>query len=405
MFDVYSRFLVNIELSTTLTIYYVTFQVEGASRSRRLQAPSASDGNSVASSDQSETVQPTFRPRSSRRREETNPRERDVARTRTRTRPEVVPTPEQPPAPSANNERFDSRRTRTRSQPANTEPTNRDASLTREPAARTRTRVVSRRPTTTSPPTQAPVDLTSPNFDESRLEVINSNLDDITKLPKEDVQVATTAQFRRRSSVPSTTETVEPKRPRSRGNTRANARSLDLAVSGTTNTFTVSEKEPTTARTAQTPDLRNSRKLRYKTRPSETDTNLTGEGLVSANEVIKSSQNKESVTSQAEFKTAAPTIVETIIQQSTEPNKPKTTTKKVTKVVRRPVRGKMNFRPTVILPKTHVADEIDEDDNYPASFKALIQAKNASVSSISICFIKLNKNHYAVTRTQIRLII
>ena len=354
--------------------------MEGASRSRRLQAPSASDGNSVASSDQSETVQPTFRPRSSRRREETTPRERDVVRTRTRTRPEVVPTPEQ--APSANNERFDSRRTRTRSQPANTETTNKDASLTREPVARTRSRAVSRRPTSTSPPTQAPVDLTSPNFDESRLEVINSNLDDITKIPKEDV--ATTTQFRRRSSVASTTESLATKRPRSRGNTRANARSLDLAVSGTTNTLTVSEKEPTTARTAQSADLRNSRKLRYKTRPSETDTNLTGEGLVTANEVIKSSQNKESVTSQAEFKSAAPTIVETIVQHSTEPNKAKTTTLKVTKVIRRPVRGKMNFRPTVTLPKTRVSDEIAEDDNYPASFKALIQAKNASVSTIHI---------------------
>lgn len=352
--------------------------MEGASRTRRLQTPSASDGNNVASSDQSENVQPTFRPRNSRRREETPPKERDVVRTRTRTRPEVVPTPEQPPASSANNERFDSRRTRTRSQLTNTESTNRDASLTREPATRTRTRVVSRRPTSTAAPTQASVDLTSPNFDESRLEVINSNLDDITKLPKEDV--ATTTQFRRRSSVASTTESIATKRPRGRGHTRANARSLDLAVSGTTNTLNVAEKAPTTARTAQTPDLRNSRKLRYKTRPSEIDTNLTGEGLVSANEVIKSSQNKESVTSQAEFKTDTPTVVETIIQHSTEPNKAKTTTLKVTKVIRRPIRGKMNFRPTVTLPKTHVSDEIAEDDNYPASFKALIQAKNASVS-------------------------
>lgn len=372
--------------------------MEGAPRSRRLQTSTASDGNSLARSDQSEIVQPTFRPRSSRRREETPPKERDVVRTRTRTRPEVVPTPEQPQAPSANNERFDSRRTRTRSQSANIESTNRDASLTREPAARTRTRVVSRRPTSTSPPTQAPVDLTSPNIDESKLEVINSNLDDITKT-KEDT--TTTTQSRRRGSVTSTTESAVTKKPRGRGINRANARSLDLAISGTTNTLNVAEKAPTTARTAQSADLRNSRKLRFKSRPSDTDTNLTGEGLVTANEVIKSSQNKESVTSQAEFQSAAPTVVETIVQQSTEPNKVKTTTLKVTKVVRRPARGKANFRPTVSLPKKHVSDEVAEDDNYPASFKALIQAKNASVSDVNI-WIDNNKkspNYYTVTRT------
>lgn len=356
-------------------IYLSQFQVEGASRTgRRLQAPSASDANNAAPSGQSETVQPTFRPRNSRRREETSP-QKDVVRTRKRIRQDVVPNLEQTQTPSANNERFDSRRTRTRSQPANNESNN-DALLTREPVARTRTRSGGRRPTSTIAPTQAPVDLTSPTIDESRLELINSNLDDITKIPKEDTA---TTQFRRRSSVTPTTESVAPRKSRGRINTRGNARSLDLAVSGTTNSLSISEKAPTTARTSA--DLKNTRKLRYKTRPSETDTNLTGEGLVTANEVIKSSQNKESVPSQTENKSIAPTVIETVVQQSTEPNKQKTTTLKVTKVVRRPLgRGKVNFRPTVSLSKTHISDEISEDDNYPPSFKALIQAKNASVS-------------------------
>lgn len=351
--------------------------MEGASRtSRRLPAPSATDGNNVPSSGQ-ETVQPTFRPRTSRRREETTTAPKEVTRTRTRNRPEVAKTTEQPQASSARNERFDSRRTRTRSQPINNE-SNKDASLTRDTAIRSRSRVGSRRPTSAATSTQAPVELTSPIIDESRIEVINSNLDDITKITKEDT---TTTQFRRRSSVAPSTESIAPRKTRGRVNNRANARSLDLAVSGTTNTLSVAEKAPTTARTAA--DLRNSRKLRYKTRPSETDTNLTGEGLVTANEVIKSSQNKESVTSQAEIQTAAPTVVETIVQQSTEPNKPKTTTLKVTKVVRRPLgRGKLNFRPTVTLPKTPAEDDISEDDNYPESFKALIQAKNASVRNV-----------------------
>ncbi|KAF9413410.1 hypothetical protein HW555_008347 [Spodoptera exigua] len=297
----------------------------------------------------------------------------------TRSRSEVVPTPEQPQTPK--NERFDLRRTRTRSQSTVTESTNKDASLTREPVTRSRSRGSSRRPTTAPAPTSPPLDLTSPNIDESKIEVINSNLDDITKIPKEDTA---TSQFRRRTPAVQTTEKATLKRSRGRGSTRANARSLDLDVSGTTNTLNVAEKAPTTARTAPQPDLRNSRKLRYKTRPSETDTNLTGEGLVTTNEVIKSSQNKESVTSQAEIQNAAPTAVETIVQHITEANKPKSTTLKVTKVVRRPLgRGKMNFRPSVSLPKVSVSDEIAEDDNYPESFKALIQAKNASTQASS----------------------
>lgn len=365
--------------------------MEGATRtSRRLAVPSAPDINSVAGTGP-DTVQPTFRSRGTRRHEETPP-PRDVSRSRTRTRPEAPPTAPAQPQPSPSNERFDSRRTRTRSQPADNE-FNKDTSLTRENVVRSRSRSSSRRPTPTTPtlttPTPGSVELTPPTIDESKIEVINSNLDDITKIPRE--QPTATTQFRRRGSVAPTasTENAAPKRPRGRVNTRTNARSLDLAVSGTSNTLTV-DKAPTTARTAA--DIRNSRKLRYRTRPSETDTNLTGEGLVTANEVIKSSHSKESVTSQQETQTVGPVVVDTIVQYSTERNKPKTTTLKVTKVVRRPLsRGKGNFRPTASLPKaTKVSDEISEDDNYPASFKALIQSKNASVRVFGLLLKHIN---------------
>lgn len=128
-------------------------------------------------------------------------------------------------------------------------------------------------------------------------------------------------------------------------------------------------------------DLRDSKKLRFKTRLSETDTNLTGNGIT-INEVTNSSQNKESDTSQPEIQTTAPVMVETTVQPSTEEVVVKTTTSTTTKPGRRPLpRGKSNFRPAVKLPKlAKTSDEIGEDDNYPASFKALIKAKNATVS-------------------------
>lgn len=318
-------------------------------------------------------MQPTFRPRNSRRREESPSRR--VA-TRTRNLPDKIEATQTERSQAQRNEQFDSRKTnsRTRSRPVETEvnkvPTSRDNVI------RSRSRQNSR-PTTVQS-SQTSFDTSSP-MRETRTESSNSN-------PRSRVtqkhDVAST-QFSRRSSSTSTTETVSPKRLRGRINTRPDAKSLDLTVSGTTNTLTV--KEPTTARTS---DLRNSKKLRYRTRLSETDSNLTGEGIT-ISEVTKSSQNNENLPSQPDIQTSTSPepIVETL-QPSTEPTPDKSTNNKATKVVRRPlVRGKVNLRPSVSLPKVSKSDEISEDDNYPESFKALIQAKNASVSIKVLTFL------------------
>lgn len=361
-------------------ITYFNSQVEGVTRtSRRLAVPSASDSDVVTSVGLAE-AQPTFKSRGTKRHEETSSQSH-IVRTRTRTRVGIPPPAQAHAQSTPKTERFDSRRTRTRSQPTPADiESNKDSTPTKESVNRSRSRGNSRRPTSTST-TSAPLELTSPAIDESKLEIINSNLDDITKIPTEAPTAATVATQARRRNIPSSTESIITQRSRSRINTRPYARSLDLTVSGATNTLTTAEKTPTTARSAA--DIRNSKKLRYRSRSSDTDTNLTGEGIQSANEVIKSSQNRRSGTSQQIIPNAAPVVVETIIQQSTETNKPKITTTKVTKVIKRPVpsRRNVNFRPSASLaPVSKVSDEISEDDNYPASFKALIQAKNASVS-------------------------
>lgn len=334
-------------------------------QSRRLPATPATVDNGI-NAGQLDSAPPTFRSRGSRPREETP---RDVVRTRSRSRSPTERTqpalePERP-TPQAN-EQFQSRRTRTRRPVENKTET----TFTPKDSDKVRSRPqVRRRPTST---TQAPVEVSSPTIDETKIEVINTNVDDITKLTKKEDSTATT-QFRRRSSIAQTTETVSPRRTRVRVNTRPNARSLDLDDSGTTNSIVIVDKAPTTARTSA--DLRTARKLRYKARPSDTDLNLTGEGIAALNEV-KSSQ-KENLTSQPEpeIKISAPVVVERIVQQSTEANKLKSTTLKVTKVVRRPLaRGKGVANPA--KPKT-IESDINDDDNYPESFKALIQAKNA----------------------------
>lgn len=349
------------------------FQVESTSyTSRRLPAPSVSDRNST---DVPDSV-PTYRSRNSRQREETP---QNVVRTRTRSRPESTERPVQPERPDGNNERFDSRRTRTRSRPVETPRAEITEKTFRNAAIRSRTRPMAR----TS--TQAP-EVSSSTVDEVKIEVSNTNVDDITKIATKQVNTDNTAtQFRRRSSTIYPTESLAPKRGRGRVITRPVARALDLESSGSTNSVLTVDKAPTTARTSA--DLRNARKLRYKTRPSETESNLTGEGSSSLNEV-KSSQI-ENITSQPEIQTAAPVFVERIVHQSTETNKPKSTTLKVTRVVRRPLaRGKATHTPVVATPKK--SDDIGEDDNYPESFKALIQAKNA-VSSI---FLRANYHYF-----------
>lgn len=274
-----------------------TPQVEGLTRtSRRLPSPSAPDVNSVSNSNQPE-AQPTFRSRNSRGRDETTPR--DVVRTRTRNRP-IEATSESAQS-QENNERFDSRRTssRSRSRPVEIE-VKAEPIVARENVARSRFRQVSRRPPQV---TQTTLETSSPTIDESKLEVINSNLDDISKIvPREEI--TSTTQFRRRSSATPTTEAIVPRGRRGRINTKTNTRPLDLDSSGTTNSISVSDKEPTTARTG---DIRNARKLRFRTRPVESDANLTGEGLTKRNEAVKSSQRKE-ITSQSEAQTFAPIV-------------------------------------------------------------------------------------------------
>lgn len=336
--------------------FYFEFQVEGISRPARWvasqSAPSAADSNSVS------TVQPeapTFRTRGSRRREESPP---DVKSTRTRTRPPDKPEER----PSSRNERFDSRRTRKQSRPENEQT---GVIPSRVNVIRSRGRYNRRPPTSTEPPLPS-----APTNDETKIEVTNT--DNITKPPVDESSPAT--QFRRRSSTTQSTEPLINKRLRGRTNTRTNARSLDLDGSGSTNNVLIA-KAPTTARTAA--DFRSSRKLKYRTRLNETETNVTGEGIVNLKDV-KSSQN-ESTTSQPEIQTSAPVVVENIVQESTEANKLKTTTLKVMKIVRRPLTRPKPIRPASV-PKLPPADEISEDDNYPESFKALIQAKNASVS-------------------------
>lgn len=313
-------------------------------------------------------MQYTFRSRSSRRREPIPPQE--ATRTRTRGRPPV--TSEVEPEGPQRNEQFDSRKTLSRTRKRPVENQQKELPTARDTVVRQRPQSFSRR----APSTEPTVEVSSPTIDESKIEVVSSNLEDISRVTPKNEKVSATT-FRRRTT--SSTETATPRR-RGRVNTRADTRPLDLSVSGTTNTFTVSNREPTTVRTAA--DLRNSKKLRYKTRLLETDTNITGEGITT-NEVTKSSQKKESDTSQPEIHSPAPEVVETTVQPSSEAAIVITTPSTTTKPGRRPLpRGRTNFRPAVKLSKRAKSDEIGEDDNYPASFKALIKAKNATVSII-----------------------
>lgn len=348
--------------------------------SRRLPATPVTDSEGINAAEP-DNAQPTFRSRGSRQREEAP---REVTQTRSRSR---SPTERTPPTlvtetPTVQgNEQFQSRRTRTRRPVENktdTTFTPRDNERVRSSQVR---QTVRRRPTsttTTTTTTQAPVEVTSSKINATKPE--DTNIDDIAKITtKEDNTLNTantaTTQFRRRSFIAQTTETVAVRRNRGRVNVRPNARSLDLDDSGTTNSIVVVDKAPTTAKTSA--DLRNARKLRYSTRLSETDSNLTGEGITTLNEVKPSQKENFTSHSETEMKTSAP-VIEKIVQESTEANKLKTTTLKVTKVVRRPlVRRKADAKLGALSKLKSAEIEISEDDNYPESFKALIQAKNA----------------------------
>lgn len=295
----------------------------------------------------------------------------EATRKRTQARSEETPEAEQ--ERPQRNERFDSRRSYSRTRNRPVENQQKEIPTTRDYVVRQRPQAFSRRITSTEPT----IEVSSPTIDESKIEVVNFNLDDIPRVtPK--IQNVSATTFRRRNPPPST-ESSAPRR-RGRVNTRTDPRPLDLSVSGTTNTFTISKiVEPSTARSAA--DLKNTKKLRHKIQLTGTAANLTGEGII-ANEVTKSSQNKESDTSQPEIQTPATVVMKTTVQLSTEAIVVKTIPSTTTKPGRRPLpRGKSNLRPTVKLSKsTKTSDEIGEDDNYPASFKALIKAKNATVS-------------------------
>ncbi|XP_053599787.1 mucin-2-like isoform X14 [Plodia interpunctella] len=356
-----------------------TTQVEGASRyNRRQPSPTAADVRSSTEAEPSEAA-PTFKPRSSRRQE--IPQRAVQTRSQSK-RPlqridaSTEANPSQPR--DERNERYDSKRISSRTRSKNIENITTETPKQREPINRSRSRQGIRK--TQYSTLQRSTEISSSITDDK-----SDTVDRIITARKEN---NADNQFRRRSSSVQTVEAVAPKKLRGRINTRPNARSLDLDVSGTTNGLSSFEKEPTTARNS---DLRNSRKLRYKQRLSETDTNLTGEGITASSVVapVKSSQKNESIPSQSEIQAPVQIVfaeTQPTIQSSTETlsSTPASTTTKATKVLKRPLaRGKVNFKPSATAPKVPSTDEISEDDNYPESFKALIQAKNASTQASS----------------------
>ncbi|CAH2091661.1 unnamed protein product [Euphydryas editha] len=349
--------------------------VDGTSRiSRRHQNLDGGPTSTIKSED----VSPTFRTRVPRRREEIQPR--NVSRTsRSRSRPTEVTASiiEKTQSTSERSERFDSRRSRTRSRPIVNEESL-DTTMNRENQVKSRSRQSSR--FVSSPPTQAPLPSTSPTVENIQKGFTDIAFNDITKTLPKDTSEANT-QIRRRSSTVRTIESITP-RGRGRINTRTNFRALDLDVAGTADALSTAPKEPTTIRTG---DLRNSRKLRYKTRQSETDTNLTGEGWPTTSQnsnEVKSSQKRENITSQSELKTFTRSTTEKNIRLTTEKLSLKSSTINNTKVVKRPV-GRSKSKSSVTAEKSKVSDEIKEDDNYPETFKALIQAKSASTQASS----------------------
>ncbi|XP_041973428.1 serine-rich adhesin for platelets-like [Aricia agestis] len=314
---------------------------------------------SPSSSDQLEELKPTFRPRDSRSRHREQIAPRDVSRSRTRATTAKTETNEK------ETNTFDSRKSfsRTRSRPVINE-TNFDTTLKRDNTIQ-RTRRVNNRANAS---TYIPTNPVSRGINKYEANAVTEP----AKLNSENN--AANDQIKRR---PGSRSRDNQTRSRARIDTRNDVGALDLDVAGTVNTITI--VKPTTSRID---DIRNSRKLRYKTRLSETDTNLTGEGLITSIDE-KSSQNKEFVTSQPETFSSSSTIPD--IASKASRRKLRTSTIKSMRVVKRPV-SKEKFRSSEVSSEAKtkkVSDEIGEDDNYPESFKALIQAKNASTSASS----------------------
>ncbi|CAK1578035.1 unnamed protein product [Parnassius mnemosyne] len=411
-------------------------RVESTRTSRRLSSNFDSSGPTSAT--KYEDVQPTFRPRSSRRREEPPPSTpRDINRTRPKTKisdTNASPTvTEQSPTENGRSEKFDSRRNnRLRSRPIETEANVVTSYASQDINVKSKSRQINRRPqyTATTAPlamsspdiednrirdinnrktqsssTQTPLKISSPVIDDRKSKTIESNFEDFTRIiPKEED--VTSVQFKRRSTTAKTKQSVTsstPKSIRSRGriNTRTNVKLEDMASSGATNDLTIAEKIPISETSSE--NTRSSRKLRYRTRLSETDTNLTGDGILSSNEVIKPVQKKRKINSQLESPTPSPTLSEKNVQRNSERSPSKSTTVTTMRVVRRPsARGKDNTVPSRMKPKVKTSDEIGDDDNYPESFKALIQTKNAStqVSSPSSESLSVKETHKVNIYTQ-----
>lgn len=407
----------SILFAMLLCIMYILylFQVESTRSSRRFST--SLDSRVTTSTAKSEDV-PTVRSRNPRRREEPtsstpySPRDNVRSRARSRTADTYVSNSitEQSLIESDRNERFDSRRTnRARGRPIENEANVVNAYASEETPVKSKTRQNNRRPqqVTTGTPlarssiaddsrirdinnrriqttsTEASISVSSPDTDDIKAEIITSTFDDFTRtVPKEED--ITTVQFKRRSSTVRTVESessaAPPKTTRSRGrvNTRSNVKLEDMASSGATNVLSISEKNTPIDKSPV--DTRNSRKLRYRTRFSETDTNLTGEGITNSNEISKPSSKKQAFNGE-ENRTLSPSIIEKNTQRRSERKPLQSTTIKSMRVVKRPLsRGKNNSASVATLSKVKTSDEIGDDDNYPETFKALIQAKNASVS-------------------------
>lgn len=345
----------------------ICFQTDTARVSRRFQKSNRSFENA----NKTENVATNSRSQVSRRREESivrNKPNENVSRTRSRSKPSEVSSTNTPQLPTEAMEQFDSRKSnnRLRSRRPIIDEANFDTTLNRD-KSKSRLRQTSRYTTAqTAQPTLISETATTYSEPSVRTTTKVTNYDDTSRQTKE----TTNNQLRRRNSTLRPIEITTPSRIRGRINTRTDTRPLDLEVSGTANALISAPKDPLSG------ENRNSRKLRYRTRQSETDTNLTGEDVSSDGRERKSSQTRAYFTSQSVSKNILSTSTENIVEKSRNEN-----TARATKVVKRPVsRRKTNN--ALKIEKRKLSDEVTDDDNYPETFKALIQAKNASVSNI-----------------------
>ncbi|OWR42843.1 dumpy isoform F [Danaus plexippus plexippus] len=346
--------------------------VKGITDTARVSRRFQKSNRSFENANKTENVATNSRSQVSRRREESivrNKPNENVSRTRSRSKPSEVSSTNTPQLPTEAMEQFDSRKSnnRLRSRRPIIDEANFDTTLNRD-KSKSRLRQTSRYTTAqTAQPTLISETVTTYSEPSVRTTTKVTNYDDTSRQTKE----TTNNQLRRRSSTLRPIEITTPSRIRGRINTRTDTRPLDLEVSGTANALISAPKDPLSG------ENRNSRKLRYRTRQSETDTNLTGEDVSSDGRERKSSQTRAYFTSQSVSKNILSTSTENIVEKSRNEN-----TARATKVVKRPVsRRKTNN--ALKIEKRKLSDEVTDDDNYPETFKALIQAKNASTHTSS----------------------